>query len=51
LHFAFDSETQQFTALLVLPNDTELDAVLRFKEQPESLVSLQALPYSLDDPQ
>jgi hypothetical protein len=51
LHYAFDTETQQFSALLVLPNDTELDAVLRFKEQPESLVSLQALPYSLDDPQ
>jgi folate-binding protein YgfZ len=45
----FNRETNKYSALAVLPNDTQLDATLRLKHSPEQLVSIQPLPYSLED--
>jgi len=50
-HFAFDTHTKEFSALVVLPNDTTADTVLRFKDSPETHLTIQALPYSLEDSQ
>ncbi|HAS64428.1 MAG TPA: tRNA-modifying protein YgfZ [Vibrio sp.] len=46
-HYRFsDGET---IGLAVLPNNLEIDTQLRLSSQPESIWSIQPLPYSLDD--
>ncbi|MGF1910578.1 tRNA-modifying protein YgfZ [Vibrio kasasachensis] len=46
-HYRFsDGET---IGLVVLPNNLESDTQLRLSSQPESIWSIQPLPYSLDD--
>lgn len=45
----FNANSNTYSALAVLPNDTEIDATLRLKQSPEQLVSIQPLPYSLED--
>ncbi|MFC3031895.1 YgfZ/GcvT domain-containing protein [Pseudoalteromonas fenneropenaei] len=48
LQFAYDQNNGEFVCTIVLANDTSLDTVLRFKEQPDLQLKLVALPYSLD---
>jgi folate-binding protein YgfZ len=45
----FNPNTNTYSALAVLPKDTELSATLRLKQTPEQLVSVQTLPYTLED--
>ena len=45
----FNTNSNTYSALAVLPNDTQSDATLRLKQSPEQLVSVQPLPYSLED--
>lgn len=45
----FNANSNTYSALAVLPNDTQSDATLRLKQSPEQLVSIQPLPYSLED--
>lgn len=42
---AVDSQTW---VLAVLPNDTELGQIFRLKDQPTAMLTVQALPYSID---
>jgi len=47
--FVWDEQNQQCILFAVLPNDIDPEAVLRLKSQPEHLLSIQALPYSLEE--
>lgn len=45
----FDASSGRYYALAVMPNDTPQDAVLRAKNSPEVSLTIQPLPYSLED--
>jgi folate-binding protein YgfZ len=45
----FNSKSKTYSALAVLPNDTEQNSMLRAKHSPEVTLSILPLPYSLDD--
>ena len=45
----FDTDTNLYYALAIMPNDTPHDAVLRAKNSPEVSLTIQPLPYSLED--
>ncbi|BBN82158.1 tRNA-modifying protein YgfZ [Pseudoalteromonas sp. A25] len=49
VHQVFNSTTNTYSALAVLPNDTEQSAQLRAKNSPEVTLNILPLPYSLDD--
>ncbi|MBD1583155.1 CAF17-like 4Fe-4S cluster assembly/insertion protein YgfZ [Pseudoalteromonas sp. S16_S37] len=49
VHQVFNSTTNTYSALAVLPNDTEHSAQLRAKNSPEVALKILPLPYSLDD--
>ncbi|GEK10944.1 CAF17-like 4Fe-4S cluster assembly/insertion protein YgfZ [Pseudoalteromonas peptidolytica] len=49
IHQTFDGNTNQFYALAVMPNDTPAHAILRAKNSPEVDLTIQPLPYSLED--
>ncbi|MBQ4846127.1 folate-binding protein YgfZ [Pseudoalteromonas sp. MMG005] len=45
----YNSKTQKYSALAVLPNDTDVTSTLRAKHSPEVSMSILPLPYSLED--
>ena len=45
----FDKSNSTYYALAVMPNDTAADAVLRAKNTPEVSLTIQPLPYSLEN--
>ncbi|MCF6435805.1 transcriptional regulator [Pseudoalteromonas sp. MMG022] len=49
IHQVFNSATNTYSALAVLPNDTEQSVSLRAKHSPEVTLTIVPLPYSLDD--
>ncbi|MCO7187044.1 MULTISPECIES: transcriptional regulator [unclassified Pseudoalteromonas] len=49
LHQAYDSASQDYYALAVMANDLTESSVLRAKTHPEVQLTLQPLPYSLED--
>ncbi|WP_105167891.1 CAF17-like 4Fe-4S cluster assembly/insertion protein YgfZ [Pseudoalteromonas sp. T1lg23B] len=49
IHQVFNSATNTYSALAVLPNDTEQSVSLRAKHSPEVALTIMPLPYSLDD--
>ncbi|KPM78073.1 MULTISPECIES: tRNA-modifying protein YgfZ [Pseudoalteromonas] len=46
---SFNQQTQTLMGLVVLPNDNEAGQILRAKHLPQVELSIQALPYSLED--
>jgi folate-binding protein YgfZ len=48
-HQTYNSKTQTYSALAVMPNDTDHLSRLRAKHSPEVSMSILPLPYSLDD--
>lgn len=46
---SYNQDTQTLMGLVVLPNDNEAGQVLRAKHLPQVELSIQALPYSLED--
>jgi hypothetical protein len=46
---AYNKETQTFYGLVVLPNDSEPSQSLRVKHAPQVELTIQPLPYSLED--
>lgn len=49
IHQVYNPNSKTYSALAVLPNDTEQTAILRLKHSEQSTVLIQALPYSLED--
>ncbi|ALU42538.1 CAF17-like 4Fe-4S cluster assembly/insertion protein YgfZ [Pseudoalteromonas rubra] len=49
IHQAYDSANQNYYALAVMANDLTDSAVLRCKTHPEVELTIQPLPYSLED--
>lgn len=49
VHQVYNSKTHTYSALAVLPNDTDHTSLLRAKHSPEVSMSILPLPYSLDD--
>ncbi|NOU49736.1 transcriptional regulator [Pseudoalteromonas sp. JBTF-M23] len=49
VHQVFNPANNTYSALAVLPNDTEQSALLRAKNSPEVALKILPLPYSLDD--
>ncbi len=46
---ASSDNPEHLLALAVLSNDTDLGSVLRLKEQPEQIFTVEALPYTLEE--
>ncbi|WP_462147721.1 tRNA-modifying protein YgfZ [Pseudoalteromonas gelatinilytica] len=46
---SYNQQTQTLIGLIVLPNDNEAGQILRAKHLPQVELSIQALPYSLED--
>lgn len=45
---AFNKKNQKISIYAVLPNDTEADKVLRLKSQPDTLLRIESLPYTVE---
>ncbi|CAH9050678.1 tRNA-modifying protein YgfZ [Pseudoalteromonas holothuriae] len=49
VHQVYNEATSTYSALTILPNDTDSTAHLRAKNSPEVALTILPLPYSLDD--
>lgn len=47
-YHSYDEKNQKLSIFAVLPNDTEADKVLRLKSQPDTLLRIESLPYSVE---
>ncbi|KZN37762.1 YgfZ/GcvT domain-containing protein [Pseudoalteromonas luteoviolacea] len=49
VHQAYNTNTQQYYALAVMPNDLQQSAILRPKDNDSVTLHIKALPYSIED--